>query len=186
MLCDVTTQQLPEVEGTPRRARNPHMVPWIVVGLIVVVALVISTVIINVARGGDDDQGADPGPTATQEDGQTDSDGQDESEDDPDAPPRVDVGDTFTLDIQAWGVSAEVSSKFGQQVFYSFEGDNLILSSEVIDSLPEECAAMRSQWGATKVGDSYEVLKPETRCDAAPELYDEIWGLTAAFVDSIG
>ena len=182
----VTTKQLPEVDGSAPRKRNPHMIPWIVTGLIVIVALVASMVIVNIVRASSSDAEA-PAPTQTQNPSASADADQDPAEEteDPDAPPPVEVGNTFELPIQNWGVTAQVSSKFGNQVRYTFEGDNLILNSEVIDSLPDSCAAMRQQWGIQKDGDSYSVLKPAERCADAPELYDEIWGLTAAAVDSI-
>ncbi len=185
----VTTKQLPEVDGSASRKRNPHLLPWIVTGLVVIVALVASMVIVNIARSSSSGTET-PAPTQpTQSASATaDADGDEdpaEETENPDEPPSVEVGSTFDLPIQNWGVTAQVSSKFGNQVRYTFEGDNLILSSEVIDSLPDACAEMRQQWGIQKSGDSYSVLKPAERCSEAPELYDEIWGLTAAAVDSI-
>ena len=54
----------------------------------------------------------------------------------------------------------------------------------VLEALVEE--AMRTGFGITKKADgSYVVLRPNERCAEAPELFDEVWGLTAAIIPTI-
>lgn len=184
----------PVTEKTPRvrDKRPPNFIPWIIVALVVIAAVSISIVLVNNARAGDSvanepavtptetspDASVDPVPSTEPEDDAEPEEAEDEGV------PEVAVGDTFTMPIDVWGVSAEVSGKFGS-VTYSIAGDDLILSSALINSLPDECAEMRTQWGATKTADGFEVLKPAQTCEAAPEVYDEIWGLIDAMVASI-
>lgn len=181
--------------GQGPRDRGSRAKPWIVVGLVAVVALVASILVVNLARaGGDADEAgqqktptttsARPSSDATDADdpGSKDDDARDkDAEDTDDGVPAVDPGQTNTLDIPAWGVTSQLSAKFGSASYKIPDNVNLVLSSPLIDQLPCE-----GQWGVTKQGDgSYAVLKPAERCAAAPELYDELWGLTAALVDSI-
>lgn len=168
------------------------MVPWIVVGLLAVVALVVSIVVVNVVRGGADE--AEPTPTTSSSEPAPSTDSDADSDPDPDPDPEeresnkvpdVNVGATFTMNITQWNASSEVSNKLGGDARYRIDGDNVILNSSLIEQLPEACSAMRNQWGATRSDDSFSVLKPVERCDEAPELYDEIWGLMDAFAKSI-
>lgn len=192
-----TAQLATEPKRTGAR-RAPQALPWIVVGAVAVIAIVVSIVLVNLARG---DAGANeattgrpsttapsatPSPTPSS-DAEEDADGAGNAEDeDPNEVPAVEVGPTSTLDIPAWGVTSQLSQKFGMTSYVIPDNVNLQLSSPLIDSLPEECAAMRSQWGVTQGADgSYTVLKPAERCEAAPELYDELWGLTDAFAKSV-
>ncbi|MBK0417871.1 hypothetical protein JD276_02325 [Leucobacter sp. CSA1] len=170
-------------EKAPRQ-RSPHMVPWIVVGIIAVVALIISIVIVTVARSGEG-AASDGGRTPTQTEAPATEEPEETDAPDEESVPSVDVGDTFDVPIGAWGVTAQASQKFGS-IWYDLQGENLVLSSPLIDSLPDSCAEMRSQWGITRTpAGEYEVLKPAERCEAAPEVYDELWGLTAAMAESI-
>ncbi|WP_449277963.1 hypothetical protein [Leucobacter sp. GX24907] len=185
-----------EPQREPREPREPRqrpaaLVPWIIVGAVTVVALIVSIMIVTTVRGTDEAEPepspvpttqAPVGPTADPEPSPDP-----ESEDPGDEVPSVEVGSTFTMPIDAWGVSAEVSNKLGS-VNYQFSGENndtLLLSSELIQSLPDSCAAMRSQWGVRKSGNSYEVVKPSERCEDASAVYDEIWGLMDAMVGTI-
>jgi len=179
------------------RDRASRAKPWIVVGLVAVVALVASILVVNLARaGGDADEAgrqeapatssarpssdaSDTGDAAAKDDAAKDDDAKDADEDD--GVPAVDPGQTNTLDIPAWGVTSQLSAKFGSASYKIPDNVNLVLSSPLIDQLPCD-----GQWGVTRHDDgTYTVLKPAERCAAAPELYDEIWGLTAALVDSI-
>ena len=178
-----------EFEPYEPRKRHPYLIPWLIVAAVAIAAVIIAFVVVNNLR--DDEPApsptatADPAPTPTETGPTTDPTPKPTPTPEPDdGVPDVDVGETFTMPIEAWGTSAEVSHKFGT-VFYTIPAESLILSSPLINSLPEECADMRSQWGVTRIPDGYEVLKPEERCEAAPELYDELWGLTAAMVDSM-
>ncbi|WP_053384882.1 flagellar basal body-associated FliL family protein [Leucobacter celer] len=188
----VRTAQLPMEQRKPKRSRGGSAAkPWIVVGLVAVLAIIASIVVVNIVRGGDD-EGPAAAPTTEQPSEQPSqttppSEDPDETEaPDDEAPaddvPRVEVGDTTSMAITQWGVSGDVSVKFGSTQYRLENGNTeLWLDSPLIRDLPCE-----GNWGAVQTaGGQYEVLRPAERCAAAPELYDELWGLTDAFVQSI-
>lgn len=169
------------------------MLPWIIVGAGAAIALVASIFIVNALGGG-----TEPTPTAAPTATETPTTGStpsaspspstdpEPSETADDQPPQVEVGPTMVLDVPFWGITADLSTRFGQTSYVIDADSRLVLNSALISSLPESCAAMRSEWGISRVGDAtFEVLKPAQRCAEAPELYDEIWGLSAAMVESI-
>ncbi len=176
--------------GDPRSRR---FLPWVIVGGGAVVALVASIFIVNAVRGGvEPEPTAAPVPTTTQSPTTAPTTTTPEpttptpTTPDSDTPPRVEVGSTMTLDIPWWGVTADLSTKFGQTSYNIDANGRLVLSSSLVDSLPASCRGADQGWGITKVDDTtFEVLRPAERCAEAPELYDELWGLTAAMVDSI-
>lgn len=167
------------------------LLPWIIVGAGAAIALVASIAIINAVTGGAaSDAAPAPAPTETTAAPSTPSTSPTPSpipeEPTADQPPQVDVGQTMALDVPFWNITADLSTRFGQTSYVIDGGSRLVLTSALIDSLPQSCAAMRSEWGILRTGDaSFEVLKPAQRCADAPELYDELWGLSAAMVDSI-
>lgn len=186
----VRTAQLPARDADRASKRRAAVVPWIVVGAVAVVALVISIVLVGNARAGDD--AADPAPaapTTTQEPAPADTEEpapEETEEPEDDGPPDVQVGDTMTMNIEAWGATSELSQRFGSTSYAIPDNVNLVLTSDLLNSFPDACADMRQGWGAIREDDgSYAVLKPDATCDAAPELYDEVWGLVAAWVDTI-
>lgn len=179
---------------TTERGRSSAAKPWIIVGAVAAVAIVLSIVVVSLARGsGDPAPTATTAPTATKtpSPSKTTTPTPEKSET-PEAPkkdavPKVEVGPTMDLPIVNWGVSSRLSAKFGSTSYSFPNNDNitLILDSSLISSLPESCKAMRTQWGATRLEDgTFEVAKPAGPCADAPELYDELWGLTDAFVQS--
>lgn len=187
----VRTAQLPMERREPKRTRsNSAAKPWIVVGLVAVLAIIASIVVVNLVRGADDagstatpgtEQPADETPQPT-----TPATPDEPDEEEPEAPgddvPQVEVGETMPLPIPQWDANAELSNKFGS-TRYQLENANteLWLDSPLIRQLPCE-----GNWGAVQTAaGQYEVLKPAERCAAAPELYDELWGLVDAFVQSI-
>ncbi|MFT4231608.1 MAG: hypothetical protein QM606_02365 [Leucobacter sp.] len=200
----IRTAQLPAERPAPKpqRPRKPRdgdgpgaaAKPWIVVGIIAVLAIVASIIVVNIARGAQDDAGSDaasqqteqssqttePTTPAASEETQTPDEGSDAGSEEV---PEVEVGETLPpLDISQWDVSAVLSAKFGL-TSYTLENGNteLWLDSPLIQQFPCD-----GHWGAVKTdAGKYEVLKPAERCAAAPELYDELWGLTDAFVKSI-
>lgn len=194
-----------QLSTEPRTARTqsgeaPRALPWIVVGVVAVVAIVVCIVLVNVVRGGEASEtpkpssspsstpSATPTPSAADDDDSTDAqaDADGDDADDPNAVPDVEVGPTSQLQITQWNATSDLSQKFGRTQYY-IEGENLqLLESPLIASLPESCAAMRTQWGATRGADgTFTLMKPAEKCAAAPEVYDEIWGLTDAFVKTI-
>ena len=184
--AQLATKPVPTNRGAKAR-------PWIIVGAVAVVALIGSIVVVNLARGGADTTAA-PTPTTSQE--PTTSapstpttpppSETEEPTPDPDEVPTVEVGATNNMPIGPWNATSELSQKLGSTTFAIPDGSNLVLSSALLDSFPDQCADMRSAWGATLVAEgSYEIRKPATRCAEAPELYDEVWGLVAAWVKTI-
>ncbi|RGE17628.1 hypothetical protein [Leucobacter sp. wl10] len=191
----VRTAQLPAGKRGPQTREHPRVSeraararPWIVVGVIAVLAIVASIIVVNAARGGREDAGSttDPAgqsngtsaqPTQTGDPGATDGKGTEA-----DKVPEVEVGETSTLPITQWGVSGQLSTKFGMTQYTLQNGNaELWLDSPLISQFPCE-----GNWGAVQTAaGQYEVLKPAERCAAAPELYDELWGLTDAFVQTI-
>lgn len=185
----------------PRRDRGAGAKPWIVVGIIAVVAIVVSIFVLNLVRGGGSETNRSPeastaaptetsSPTTGAEDDTDKADDDDkEKKDDErnsDEPPEVEVGNTNTLPIGPWNATSELSQRFGSAYFSIPDNVNLTLTSDLLNSFPDSCADMRQEWGATKLdGGGYEVRKPAKTCEDAPELYDEVWGLTAAWVDTI-
>lgn len=177
-------------DGSGDRAARAK--PWIVVGIVAVLAIIASIVILNLARGPQETPQPTTEPTTTQTpqtsspatpDDQDDDD--DSDADQPSGPPAVDVGPTYDMAIGPWNATSQISQRFGAVNFNIPDGVNLVLTSDLLSSFPDSCAAMRQGWGATKTATGYEVLKPATRCTAAPELYDEVWGLTDAWVQTI-
>lgn len=108
--------------------------------------------------------------------------------------PVVDPGATSPMDIQTWGVTVQVSGKFGRTE-YQITGNTLLITSVLTDSFPESCAALRTGWGMEKAsppakngvvvnGNAFNLVKPAGTCAADPDLYKQVWGLTQAMVNS--
>lgn len=191
--ADAPTDDAYEKIAVTGGSGGKKMLPWIIVGAGAVIALIASIFIVN-ALGGGSEPTPTAAPTATEapatdatpSTSPSPSTDPEPSEAAGDQPPKVEVGPTMALDVPFWGITADLSTRFGQ-TSYAIDADSrLVLTSALISSLPESCAAMRSEWGISRVGDAtFEVLKPAQRCAEAPELYDEIWGLSAAMVESI-
>lgn len=176
----------------PRRGMGAK--PWIIVGVVALVAVILAIVVVNVARGGGDTAPTNTAapkvtktPTTPKQETKTPEPTKTPETPKKDEVPTVDVGQTMELRIPNWSVTSQLSSKFGQTSYSFPNNDNitLILDSPLITSLPESCKAMRTQWGVTRLeSGTFEVAKPAERCAAAPELYDELWGLSDAFAKS--
>ena len=106
----------------------------------------------------------------------------------------VDVGPTAPLDVSPWGVTFDLSTKFGATQ-WQITGNTLTMNNTLINSFPESCAALRTGWGVTKAqpparsgvvvaGNAYNLAKPTGTCQADPDLYNEILGLTQAMVNT--
>jgi len=185
------------VTGGERGGRR--VLPWLIVTGGVVVALLAAFFVVSSLTGGDKPQnGADSSATT---DGSTQTEGDKNSTTDanqggsspsktttPTTPskttppaskvPAVEVGPTMNMPIPFWSTQVDLSQKLGN-VSFQITGDKLVLTSSLISSLPASCAG---DWGMTKVANGFEVLKPAAACTAAPELYDELWGLMDAMV----
>ncbi|MCW2288474.1 hypothetical protein EDF60_0596 [Leucobacter luti] len=197
----VRTAQFPAERGAVGRAqseapssRAQAAKPWIIVGVVAVLAIIGAIVVLNMARG----QEA-PAPTASPTTTPTTSQQttppttpstqpteKPETEKPDDEVPSVEVGDTIVFPIGPWNATSQWPQRLGGASFEIPTQTDLRLSGELFNSFPAECEAMRTQWGATKLADgSFEVAKPATKCAAAPELYDEVWGLLDAWVKTI-
>lgn len=192
-------QDLFEFKEPPARERSPHLIPWLVTGAIAIVLLVASIVILNMARGGTDTaepspspttQSPEPSPTTVPSTPPPTQEPEPEPAPEPENPDDVidtsfvNVGDTFEMDIQHWSTRVDLSTKFGS-VQYMIEGEKLVLNSSLIDSFPEACADMRSQWGIERVGaNEFEVLSPQQMCTENESLYTEVLGLIRAMTES--
>ncbi|WP_336651947.1 MULTISPECIES: hypothetical protein [unclassified Leucobacter] len=195
----VRTSQLPASKrtspadpGDGSGDRAARAKPWIVVGIVAVLALIASIMILNLARGTQEtpQPTTDATPTQTPKTTspakpKTTNDDDDTPTSQPSGPPTVDVGPTYDMAIGPWNATSQISQRFGPVNFNIPDGVNLVLTSDLLSSFPDSCAAMREGWGATKTDAGYVVRKPATRCAAAPELYDEVWGLTDAWVRTI-
>ena len=196
----VRTAQLPMERGgrgpwqsdDQRGERKAKALPWIIVGIVAVLAIVASIVAVNVARGGDAavapaETTAAPQPTKPQTTKPaTEDTAEEEPEEDPDKVPTVEVGPTSEMQIVPWNVTSQFPQRLGSTTFAIPDNVNLILTSDLLNSFPDSCAAMRQQWGAKRLDNgTFELLRPAERCAAAPELYDEMWGLLDAWVKTI-
>lgn len=191
-----STSTLPREEPKARPDRTAQAKPWIIVGIVAVVAILTSIIVLNMARG-DDSAGAKPTPTSspsaspkptTTKPATPEKEKPETEKPDEDKPPVVDVGMTSPFPITQWGASSQWPGRLGAASYALSGPDNaeLRLTGELFDSFPESCKAMRQEWGATRLADgSFEVAKPAAKCEAAPELYDEVWGLLHAWTETI-
>lgn len=187
------TSQLPKVEGeyekiavTGGKGDRSKSLPWIIVGAGAAVAIIASLFVVNAMRGGSEPA---PVPPTTTTETSSPTSGQTTTSPGPTKPtptstagqvPPVDVGPTMNMPVTQWNIQVDLSQRLGQ-TYYQLEGDKLLLSTALIDSLPASCA--KQPWGMSKIaGGKFEVLKPTQKCAAAPELYDELWGLMDAMV----
>lgn len=198
-LSHVNDENIFNFEEVEARERSPHLIPWIVTGAIAVIAILVSLIVMNLAKG-DADQAADPTPPVTQTpDEQPEPEPEPEPTPEPEPEPEepavdpdrpddaldtsgVTIGDTFLLDVGFdWNMTTEVPNKFGLEWRYVLEDMNwyLVLQhSDLINSLPDSCAAQRAQWGLEKLDDgSFRAYSPQEMCEENESLYIELLGL---------
>ena len=173
-----------------------RVLPWAIVALVAVAAIIAAVFVVNAVRGGGDDTPpvAEPGgggtgtsqPTPPAETPDEEEPSEPEAPETPgDEPPAVEVGGTFDMSIPQWDTVVDVSGKLGGDISYVLEGENLILQDGLLATFPASCSAMRTGFGMTRLADGgFEVLRPAESCVEAPELYDAVWGLVAAMVES--
>lgn len=179
----------------PQRDRAAQAKPWIIVGIVALIAIVASIVVVNIARGQGEAAPETPRPTATETPSTTKPTTEPSTpstekpateKPDENTVPSVDVGPTTSFPIGPWNANSDWPQRLGAANFEIPDSSHLKLSGELFNSFPESCAAMRGEWGATKLPNgTFEVAKPASKCEAAPELYDEVWGLLDAWVKSI-
>lgn len=190
-------QELFDFEEIEDKGRSPHLVPWLVTGVFAIVALLLAVVVLNISRDATETAPTPPateepaGPETPKPDPQPEPQPEPEPEPEPEPTPgqpddaidtsHVVVGSTYPLKVEwdGWFISTEVSDKFGT---WTYRLDNLnrdlVLESELIDSLPDTCKHMVDSWGLQHTEDNkYEVLSPQELCVANEALYTELLGL---------
>ncbi|WP_427869380.1 hypothetical protein [Leucobacter luti] len=178
-------------EGRGSGGRAPKGLPWIVVGVVAVLAIVASIVTVNLVRAQDpgSSEATTPTPTQTEQPKPTKTpttEAPEKKKEDPNQPPKVDVGPTSEMLIGPWNATSQFPQRLGSTSFVIPDNVNLTLSSDVLNSFPDSCADMREAWGAIRAENgTFQLRKPAERCAAAPELYDEVWGLLDAWVKTI-
>jgi hypothetical protein len=174
------------VTGSEHRGRK--MLPWIIVGAGVIIAIIASIFVINGVRSDTTAPSETTSPSATTDpttetpDEESAATEEPEAEPEPETAPEVDPGDTYALAITQWGITVDRSNSFGGSTPYELQDGNTKAMFELplAQSLPESCAAARTGWGLLKAEDgTLSVIRPEPRCtDAeAAAVYDKIWGL---------
>lgn len=195
-----------EVEADERRSR---LIPWIVIGVIAVIAILISLIVINTMGPSDDPQPTtpvettEPEPTTEPTPGPTTTPAPEPTQEPEETqPPRdshpddqidtsgVVVGSTSTVEVpyDGWQVTIDVSNKFAPWSYRLEGADNgiLLLDSELIDKLPASCESLKSQWGVERTADGkFEAHSPQQVCEENESLYTEILGLVRAIPDTI-
>lgn len=186
------TQPVPEV-----KKRGGMLLPWIIVAVVAIAALVGALVFVNMntSKAGD----KEPTGTSTEQPSDqptTDAPSETPSEE-PETPevteaPAVDVGETYPMEISYAGIEIQGPAKLNPNAWYvpTQTGDEVMFHAAVMGSFPDSCADMRSvegksPWGIRKEADgTWSVIRPGDGCAAAPELYNEVWGLMQAVADS--
>lgn len=186
------TAPVPEI-----KKRSGKALPWIIVGAVAVVALIVALVLVNNASGNSSESPA-PSETTSEEPSQepTTDTPSEEPDSEPESPaateaPKVDVGETYPLDISYAGISVVAPSKLNPNAWYvPGAGDEVMFHSTLMGTFPASCADMRSvegksPWGIQKQADgTWMAVRPATSCAAAPDLYNEVWGLVQSIADS--
>lgn len=198
-LKDVNDQSFFEFEDVEAHQRSPHLIPWLVAGMVAVIALLASVIVLNVARGANDEAKPEPTPTSQEPTTPETSEPETEPEDTPEPAENPDdeidtshvvVGSVWTLDVayEGWNIQTDVPNKFVEWT-YTLQGDDqqyLVLDSALINSLPESCKEMRNKWGLERVAaGKFEAYSPQTMCEENPALYTEILGLTRAMAETV-
>src|SRR5690606_6582635 len=137
--------------------RSRRIVPWIVAGAGAVIALIAAVLIVFAVRGGDEAPAPTAAPQPTTEQPATEEPPTPNEEESPestpstptpppsDEPPAVEVGNTGTMDIPAWGVTSQISAKFGWPRYTIDANNNLLLADgTLLPQFPDSCQEMRT------------------------------------------
>lgn len=195
-LTHVNDDNIFQFEEVEVPERSPHLVPWVVTGIIAVVVILAAVIALNVLRGpgGSAEETTEPAPkpaptqtTTSQPTPKPTESTKPQNPDDEIDTSYVNVGSTFEMHIAQWGVTVDVSLKYGGDFQYEIrDGSKLMIDSTLVRSFPASCAAMRTGWGMERVdnGASFRVVSPQQECTENPSLYAEVLGLTRAMVES--
>lgn len=187
------TRPVPEV-----KKRSSAALPWIIVGAVAVVALVVALVFVNSLTNDSEEAPkptettSEPTTTAPTSEAPTEEPAPEPEEPTTAEPPKVDVGETYPMDISYADISIVAPAKLNPNAWYvaGTDNDQVMFHSTLMGTFPESCADMRSvegksPWGIQREADgTWSVIRPTTSCAAAPELYDEVWGLLQSIADS--
>lgn len=162
--------------------------PWIVVGVIVIIALVVAAMFVNYTTVEQATSQPDTQKAATAPASRADSKESKTAPAKPGLPkqppvskvPKAEVGNTYEYSINQWGKKLQMSHKLAASPYVLVDSHTAIIDNELIRSLPDSCSQMRTGFGFKLEGDKVTVVRPEAKCPSAPALYDEIWGLLAA------
>lgn len=203
-LSHVNEQNIFDFEEVEERERSPYLLPWIITGGIAIVAILVSLIVMNLAKA-DPEPAPETKPPVTEpvkpepvpETG--DEDIEEEPEEEPADPDRPDdaidtsgvtIGNELNMPINHWDVSVKVSSKISDVRYNLGDGgtdpDRIIISAGLIDQLPDSCAQQRESWGMERVGaNEYRALSPQKMCEENPSLYTELLGIVRHMADSV-
>lgn len=193
---ELPTQPVPA--GSKRLGR---LLPWIIIGVVGIALLVGAIVLVNSMKGTDNEPTPTPTPEApvVEEPTTTPSEGPTEVETPEPSPepeateaPEVTVSGTVDLDIGPAEISVAVPYELDPMQWYAPGGDTNLVTweSNLMNSFPDSCAAMRSPsmqspWGIEQdQAGKWIVVRPEGTCAEDPELYNQVWGLMQALADS--
>ncbi|HUH53817.1 MAG TPA: hypothetical protein VLZ31_07260 [Microbacteriaceae bacterium] len=192
-----------EFEDVDGGARSPHLIPWLVTGLIAIVALLIAVVVLNVSRGALNAE-PEPAPPAVEEPSEAEPPASEtpetspEPESDPEPPvgdnpddaidtSHVVAGETYFLEVEwGWNISTEVPNKLIPWTYTIPDGVHLQLDSELINSLPASCEAQKNSWGLEKTEDGkIKAWSPQQMCEENQSLYTELLGLVRHMEETV-
>lgn len=167
------------------------VLPWIVTVSVAVVALIVSVIVVRAVRGENEVQNA-VAASETHEDVNTanslpqtnpvpGANARKVPQSD-DRVPTVEVGNTFELNIGQWNTKVQISQKMSRIHYELRDNANIAyIESALTQKLPRECAEMRTQFGFARAQNgTLTVVRPTEKCAAAPDMYNEIWGLLDA------
>ena len=178
--------------GTGARRRSPGSIA----GIVAVVAILASIVVLNLARGGGDEPTPTAGPTTqapttteAPKPTPTPSEKPETDKPDEDEAARRRCGGYLRLPHHAVECHLPVAGAPRWRNVRRLSGSGQRGAAAVGDAL--QLVPRRLRRDAYGVGrdvspdGSFAVAKPASKCTAAPELYDEVWGLLNAWVGTI-
>ncbi len=170
------------MKNSDTTSQKSVLLPWIIVGLVAVLAITASGLLIRNFSAASQNPAQQANQAQQHESAPKDSDVPEAVPVPKSKTPQVQPGNTYEFHITQWDIVVDLSAKFGSARYEINSNSEAVLSSELIDSLPEQCAGMRDGFGFKRAGENLVVVRPAQVCQAAPEIYNEIWGLLEAAV----